>query len=83
MEFVRKVNTCIILPLYGLWQSYIYDMSIWEQAVSNARNESEIILMPSVIFCYKFAVDIEIERRILLFLFRTSFIFQVPQDIVV
>jgi hypothetical protein len=32
---------------------------------------------------YKFAVDIKIEKRVLLFLFRTPFIFQVPQDIVV
>jgi len=33
--------------------------------------------------CYKFAVDIKIEKRVLLFLFRTPFIFQEPQDIVV
>jgi len=32
---------------------------------------------------YKFAVDIKIEKRVLLFLFRTPFIFQAPQDIVV
>jgi hypothetical protein len=39
--------------------------------------------MLDVIVCYKFAVDIKIEKRVLLFLFRTPFIFQVPQDIVV
>ncbi len=33
--------------------------------------------------CYKFADDIKIEKRVPLFLFRTPFIFQVPQDIVV
>jgi len=36
-----------------------------------------------MIFCYKVAVDIKLKKWILLFLFRTSFIFQVPQDIVV
>jgi hypothetical protein len=39
--------------------------------------------MVSVIFCYKFSVDIKIEKCVILFLFRTPFIIQVPQDIVV
>ena len=37
----------------------------------------------SVIFSYKFAVDIKIEKCVLLFLFRIPFRFQVPQDVVV
>ena len=69
----------------GIWQRYIYalDMSIEKQDFLGNRNRPKKPLMMGVTSCYKFAVDIKIEKCVLLFLFRTPFIFQVPQDIVI
>jgi len=62
---------------------YALDMSIRKQNVSGIRNRPKKPLMLGVTVYYKFAVDIKIERCVILFQFRTPFIFQVPQDVVV
>ena len=82
---VGLIKNCAYLLSHGIWQSYMYalDVSIGKQNVLGIRNSPEKPLMVGIIFCYKFAVDVKIEKRVILFLFRTLFIFEVPQDLVV
>jgi hypothetical protein len=62
---------------------YALDMSNGKQDVLGNRNRLKKPLMMGVIVCYKFVVDKKTYKHLILLVFRTLFIFQAPQDIVV
>ena len=78
---IGLIKTCNHLLIHGIWQNYMYElkMSIGKQDVLGNRNRPKKPLMMGVIFCYKLAVDVKIEKRVILFLYRTPLFFSYPK----
>jgi len=75
---MEKSGTILNFSHHMGYASYMsaLDVSIGKQNVLGIRNRPEKPLMVGIISCYKVAVDIKLEKRVLLFLFRTPFFFR-------